>query len=209
MWRYDDRLFVVFRSQVVFDQRASNEAKRPIYKDQDWITIQAPGNKLSKVDRPVRDLDLKRFSSRYTLFKQGKSEQQVGTPLKLLPWMPEGRVEEYRHFKIHTVEQLATAADAIGQNFMGFQTDKQKAQDYLDAANRGVNAQELEDKLSSRDEEIELLKQQVSLMMAGHAGQPDVSGQANVETVDEVIPERFPEPGTEPEPKSVGIAEEA
>lgn len=167
MWRYDDRLFVVFRTQVVFDQAASNEAKRPIYKDQEWITIQAPGNKLSKVDRPVRQMDLKRFASRYGLFKQGKSEQQVGTPLKLLPWMPEARVEEYTHFKIHTVEQLATASDAIAQNFMGFQTDKQKAQDYLDAANRGVNAQELEDKLSSRDDEIEILKKQMAVMMAG------------------------------------------
>jgi predicted RecB family nuclease len=112
-------------------------------------------------------MDLKRFASRYGLFKQGKSEQQVGTPLKLLPWMPEARVEEYTHFKIHTVEQLATASDAIAQNFMGFQTDKQKAQDYLDAANRGVNAQELEDKLSSRDDEIEILKKQMAVMMAG------------------------------------------
>jgi hypothetical protein len=189
MWRYDDRLFVVFRTKVVFDQLASNEAKRPIYKDQEWISIQAPGNKLSKVDRPIRALDLKRFAQRYAAFKEGRTEQQVGTPLKLLPWMPEARVEEYRHFKIHTVEQLATAADAIGQNFMGFQTDKQKAQDYLDAANRGVNAQELEDKLSSRDEEIELLKKQVSLMMAGQAGPPEEPAPEMVVEPDALEPE--------------------
>ncbi len=80
--------------------------------------------------RQARDTDIKRFPRQYEAFKQGKEEQQAGTPLSLMPWITPARVEEYKFFKIVTVEQLAQAPDEGGKNFMGFQQDKQKAQEY-------------------------------------------------------------------------------
>lgn len=165
-FRHDDRLYCTFSNKAVFDQYASNEKGRPIYLDRDFITIIVPGDKHSVVMRQARDVDIKRFPRQYEAYKAGKEEQQQGTPLGLMPWMTPGRVEEYKFFKIVTVEQLAEASDEGGKNFMGFQADKQKAKEYMDASQRGVGAQEMEDQLSERDKEIAELKEQMATLMA-------------------------------------------
>lgn len=125
-----------------------------------------PGDKHSVVMRQARQVDISRFPRQYEAFQAGKEEQQVGTPLSLMPWMSPSKAEEYKFFKIVTVEQLANVADEVGKNFMGLQADKQKAKEYIDASQRGVGAQELEDKLASRDEELALLKQQMATLLA-------------------------------------------
>jgi len=172
-FRHDDRLYATFSVKPVFDQHTSNEKGRPIYLDREFITIIVPGDKHSVVMRQARPQDLQRFPRQYEAFQQGKEEQQVGTPLSLMPWMSPGRTEEYKFFKIVTVEQLANASDEGGKNFMGFQADKLKAKEYMDAANRGIGAQDLEDQLSSRDQEIADLKAQMSQLLAAQ-GSPEV-----------------------------------
>jgi hypothetical protein len=165
-FRHDDRLYATFTVKPVFDQHSSNDKGRPIYMDRDFITIIVPGDKHSVVMRQARQQDIQRFPRQYEAYKQGKEEQQQGTPLGLMPWMSPGRVEEYKFFKIVTVEQLANAADEGGKNFMGFQQDKLKAKEYMDAANRGVGAQELEDQLAKRDNELAELRAQVDELLA-------------------------------------------
>lgn len=165
-FRHDDRLYATFSSKAVFDQHSSNEAQRPIYLDRDFVTIIVPGDKHSVVMRQAREADIRRFPRQYEAYKAGKEEQQQGTPLSLMPWMTPGRVEEYKFFKIVTVEQLANASDEGGKNFMGFQADKQKAKEYIDASQRGVGAQEMEDQLSERDKEIAELKEQMAALIA-------------------------------------------
>ena len=173
-FRHDDRLYATFTVKPVFDQFASNEKGRPIYLDRDFITIIVPGDKHSVVMRQARDVDIKRFPRQFEAYKQGKEEQQQGTPLGLMPWMSPGRVEEYKFFKIVTVEQLANAADEGGKNFMGFQQDKLKAKEYMDAANRGVGAQELEDQLAKRDNELAELRAQMDELLAAKSAEvPD------------------------------------
>ncbi len=165
-FRHDDRLYASFSTKPVFNQYESNEKQRPVYEDREFITIIVPGDKHSVVMRQARDTDIKRFPRQYEAFKQGKEEQQAGTPLSLMPWITPARVEEYKFFKIVTVEQLAQAPDEGGKNFMGFQQDKQKAQEYLDASQRGVSSQEMEDKLAERDAELAALKAQMAELLA-------------------------------------------
>lgn len=165
-FRHDDRLYATFSVKPVFDQFSSNEKKRPIYLDRDFITIIVPGDKHSVVMRQARQVDVQRFPKQYEAFKAGKDEQQQGTPLGLMPWISPGRVEEYKFFKIVTVEQLANASDEGGKNFMGFQADKTKAKEYMDAANRGVGVQEMEDQLAKRDLELSELRSQMDELLA-------------------------------------------
>ncbi len=172
-FRHDDRLYCTFSTKAVFDQFKSNEEGRPIYLDRDFVTIIVPGDKHSVVMRQARPQDIQRFPRQYEAYKAGKEEQQQGTPLSLMPWMSPGRVEEYKFFKIVTVEQLANASDEGGKNFMGFQADKQKAKEYMDASQRGVGAQEMEDELASRDAELAELKAQMAELLAAQAA-PEV-----------------------------------
>lgn len=175
-FKHDDRLYVVFDSRPVFNQWKSNEAQRPIYDDTDYITIRIPGNKLSVIQRPVRTQanmdDRQRFPKQWENYKAGKGEEHTGTPLKLMPWLSASRVAEYTFLKMFTVEALANANDEVGQNFMGFQADKQKAMEYMDAANRGMTSAEVDAQLATRDEEIEALKAQVALLAAAKAEEP-------------------------------------
>lgn len=165
-FRHDDRLYATFAVKPVFDQHSSNEKGRPIYMDKDFITIIVPGDKHSVVMRQARQVDIQRFPKQYEAYKAGKEEQQQGTPLGLMPWVSPGRVEEYKFFKIVTVEQLANASDEGGKNFMGFQADKIKAKEYMDAANRGIGVQEMEDKLAIRDNQLTELRAQVDELLA-------------------------------------------
>lgn len=172
-FRHDDRLYATFGVKPVFDQFSSNQKGRPIYLDREFITIIVPGDKHSVVMRQARQQDKQRFPRQYEAFQAGKEEQQIGTPLSLMPWMSPSKAEEYKFFKIVTVEQLANVADEVGKNFMGLQADKQKAKEYLDASQRGIGAQELEDKLSERDAQLAELRAQMDELLA--AQNPEIS----------------------------------
>lgn len=178
-FRHDDRLYATFSIKPVFDQFTSNEKGRPVYVDREFVTIIVPGDKHSVVMRQARELDKTRFPRQYEAFQQGKEEQQSGTPLSLMPWITPSRVEEYKFFKVVTVEQLAAISDEVGKNFMGLQQDKLKAKEYLDAANRGVGAQELEDKLAERDNELAALKAQMAELLAAKETEDAVSDNAD------------------------------
>jgi predicted RecB family nuclease len=52
--------------------------------------------------------------------------------------MTRSKVEEYKFFGIHTVEQLANASDEVGQKFPGFQDDKRKSNKFLESASASV-----------------------------------------------------------------------
>jgi hypothetical protein len=93
-----------------------------------------PGEKLSIIQRPIDGAnppDSVRFPKHYELFKQGQKEQEVGTPLKVAPFLTESQVEELAYFKIRTIEQLANMSDSVMQNFMGAREYQQKAQQFL------------------------------------------------------------------------------
>jgi hypothetical protein len=130
----DNKLYVQFYSRPIINGAESNEAGRPIYHDVDCIRIMVPGDKLSIIDRLASPDDQQRFSTQYDRYKAGQQTQLVGTPLEQVPWLPRSKVEEYKYFGIHSLEQLAAASDSVGQKFPGFYTDREKAVKFLDSA---------------------------------------------------------------------------
>jgi hypothetical protein len=102
------------------------------------------------VDRIASDDDKRRFADHYAKYKAGQGAEVVGTRLEMVPWMTRSKVEEYKYFGIHTVEQLADASDSVGQKFPGFNADREKSRKFLEASS-GTNARiaELEAKLAT------------------------------------------------------------
>ena len=129
----DNRLHVQFYSRPVLMHRLSEENGRPIYQDVDHVRILVPGDKLSIIDRVASTDDHSRFAAHWEKYKAGKGEEIIGTRLEAVPWMTRSKVEEYKFFNLHTVEQLAHASDSVGQKFPSFHSDKQKAIQFLDA----------------------------------------------------------------------------
>jgi hypothetical protein len=148
----DKKLFVQFYSRPVQDSVASAESKRPIFVDADFVKIMVPGDKRTVIDRMASDEDRQRFPQHYARFKAGQSEQTVGTPLDMLPGMTAGKVEEYKHFGIKTIEMLANASDSVGQQFMQFQADKTRAKGYLALATDNAAVKEVDARLSKENE---------------------------------------------------------
>jgi hypothetical protein len=148
----DKKLFVQFYSRPVQDSVASAKAKRPIFVDADFVKIMVPGDKRTVIDRMASDEDKQRFPQHFARYKAGQAEQTVGTPLDMLPGMTAGKVEEYKHFGIKTIEMLAEASDSVGQQFMQFQADKTRAKGYLALATDNAAVKEVDARLSKENE---------------------------------------------------------
>jgi len=157
----DSKLFVQFYRQPMLQPGKSREAGRAIYQEVDCIKIMVPGDKLSVVDRPVDDLDRRRFADRYAKWQAGAGATVEGTPLASLPRMTPGKVEEYKYFNVHTVEQMAAAPDNLGQKFMSFHEDKRSAKAFLEIAKGNAPIEKMNEELKARDAKIEELQAQI------------------------------------------------
>ena len=162
----DDRLYIEFFREPVMHSGKSRDAGRAVYEEQDFVRIHVPGDKTTVVIEPMHEMNLARFRGRYEKWKSGQTEAVSGTPLVALPGMTPSKVEEYKYFKVVTVEQLAEAPDNLGQKFMSFQTDKARAKAFLEVAAGNAPIEKMNAELAKRDEEIETLKAQMAALMA-------------------------------------------
>lgn len=171
-YAHDNKLYVEFFREPVLHPGKSREAGRAVYAERDFIRIHVPGDKTSVIVRQVTEQDAQRFADRYAKWKAGQAEAVSGTPLSSLPTMTPAKVEEYKFFKIVTVEQLAEANDNLGQKFMSFQADKARAKAFLEVAANNAPIERLNSELQKRDEQIESLRTMVEALQAQAQSKP-------------------------------------
>lgn len=162
---HDAKLYVEFYRSPFLLAGKSREAGRAIYEERDCVRIHVPGDKNSVVDRPVTEQDIQRFQDRYNKWKAGQEQSAMGTPLSALPGMTPAKVEEYKYFKLTTVEQMAEANDSLSAKFMSFHQDKKCAKNFLEVAAGNAPIERMTQELAMRDEQIETLKQQVASLL--------------------------------------------
>lgn len=165
-YAHDNKLYVEFLRKPKLQTFKSREAGRAIYEETDYIRIHVPGDRSSVVERPATDMDIQRFKERYDKWKSGQADAVIGTPLSSLPTMTPSKVEEYKYFKIVTVEQMAEAPDQLGQKFMSFNQDKQRAKAFLEVAKNNAPIEQMNSELQKRDLEIENLRSMVEALQA-------------------------------------------
>lgn len=162
----DNKLYVEFYRKPVLQPGKSREAGRAVYEEMDYVRIHVPGDKSSVIERPLSQQDIFRFQDRYNKWKAGQDEAVTGTPLTALPGMTPSKVEEYKFFKLVTVEQLAEANDNLGSKFMSFQQDKQRAKAFLEVAKNNAPIEKMNEELAKRDAELEELRNMVTALQA-------------------------------------------
>jgi hypothetical protein len=177
-FEHDNKLYVEFFRKPVLHPGKSREAGRAVYEEVDYVRIHVPGDKSSVIERPITEQDIFRFRDRYQKWKAGQEEAVVGTPLSALPGMNAAKVEEYKFFKLVTVEQLAEANDGLGSKFMSFQQDKQRAKAFLEVAKNNAPIEKMNEELQKRDAEIENLKTMVEALQASSSGKRKVAASA-------------------------------
>jgi hypothetical protein len=153
----DKSVYARFYTMPVKDEHASANEGRPIFYDKEYIEIRAAGNQNNIVQRPSMQQDRERFSRQYAAFKQGNSEQVVGTPLTEVTWLTRSQVEELAYVRIRTLEHLSSVSDDICSKMPGLQDLKRKAAQVLEAA-------EAVAPITALQEENEGLKAQVAAL---------------------------------------------
>ena len=162
----DSKLYVEFYRKPVLQPGKSRDAGRAVYDEVDYVRIHVPGDKASVIERPLSDQDKFRFADRYAKWQAGQAEAVTGTPLSALPGMTASKVEEYKFFKLVTVEQLADANDNLGGKFMSFQQDKQRAKAFLEVAANNAPIEKMNAELAKRDAELEELRSMITTLQA-------------------------------------------
>lgn len=140
-----------FSMEPVEISEKSKEAGRPIYEEQEFITIHIPGDRHNVIFRPVRNVDKVQFGEKYRAFRANKEQPESGTPLSTLPFMSKAQVLELNYFGVKTAEQLVKMSDGNGQQIIGFSQLKSRVQTFLDAANGAAPALKLQAELEKRD----------------------------------------------------------
>lgn len=164
-------LHVQFYMHPLQDSAKTIEEGRPIFKDTPYVMIMVPGDKDSVVRRPVRvgthpKDDNIRFVSEFQAFQANKEQPIEGTPLAEWPHITASEIREMEYFGIRTVENLAGLADVKASQFMGMQDKKKKASEWLENTKDGAPMVRLNAELALRDNEIEVMKQQLAELLA-------------------------------------------
>jgi len=165
-YRGDETLLVKFFKHPRLNSTKSAEAGRPIWEEVDYIQIMQPGNKDSIIQRPATEMDLHRFAEHYQKYvARSKADDDAveGTLLAEWPGLSRAQCEELRYFNIRTVEQLASVSDSNAQGILGINLLRQRAQNYLKAANNEAGALALEE----ANAKIAHLQKQVEALLAG------------------------------------------
>lgn len=157
----DAALFVRFRLHPKKDDKATAEAGRPIYKNVEYISISAAGDKFNQVDRPATRSDKLRFRRQYKAWKDHQEDSADGTPLSKWPLIDAAQVEELKHFNIHTVEQLALMPDGNIPNVGNISHLKKHAVDYLALARGSAPTVQLRNELEKRDALMAAMQRQM------------------------------------------------
>jgi hypothetical protein len=162
--KMDDKLYVQFYKRAVMNAYKSSQEGRPIFDELDYVRVIVPGSK-DVLDVEVEQQYRQRFSKQWEKYQTKQTQSMSGTPLSTWPALTVGMVAELNALNVFTVEQLATLNDEVAGRVMGFNMLKQRAQAFLDAASGDAANSKLAAELEKRDQEIELLKQQMQELM--------------------------------------------
>lgn len=154
----DRSVYCKFFLHPVEDQVASADQGRPIYNEHEYIEIRAAGNATNVVVRRATDMDKRRFSGAYRMFKEGHAEQMVGTPLTEVPWMSKSQIEELMYFRIRTLEQLSAVGDDVCTRMPGLFELKRKAIIVMERADKAAPILSLKKENDELRNELDTLK---------------------------------------------------
>jgi hypothetical protein len=157
----DGVLNVTFYNRPVIDTIESQKRGRPWNKNVEYVRIQIPGEK-DYNDRPATEMDHARFPRQYQAYLTGQKPIPSGTPIDVLfPQNPEIPLNLHG-LGVHTVEQLAGLTEHGAQTIgMGATQWRNKAKQFLDAANGGASIHRVQKAIEDKDAKIEVLSHQL------------------------------------------------
>jgi len=172
----DKRLVISFRRNPVLDEEATAKAGRPIHVEKDYITIVAPGDKCTAIDRAWGwPNDERRFGHLYKawLEKNREGDGRIGTPLAAWPLIGKAMIADLAYFNVRTVEDLANLSDVNAQSVGPIMEWRQKARDFMAAAEKGAVSSQLRKEVEDQkarnatlEESLKKMQEQIDALTA-------------------------------------------
>ena len=139
------KIHVEFFTEARQNKRKSDEAGRPVFDDVEKVRIRWVGDRGRVLVAPAHQPSYysrehsrhisyaERFPRVYEEWKRTQDNAEPGTPLAVLPHIPESRLAELKSQNVRTVENLAALADrTLTKLGPGFRELREQAQAYLD-----------------------------------------------------------------------------
>lgn len=155
--------YVKFYRQWVRNNFKSAEEGREVGEERDFVLIISPGQSKTEVRRQANDNDKSTYRGEWLAYLEGKENQQTGTPIELLPGLPNGMGDALKSMYVMTIEQAAGLSDLAAQKLgMGAADIRRKAQEFMAGGNGG----ELKAKLAEAELTITTLRTTVAALEA-------------------------------------------
>jgi hypothetical protein len=150
-----------FFKQAVQNAKKSEEEKRPVFEDRDYIEIKVAGNAREVFIGPVNDQHRKRFPIEWKMYQDGQAPSKTGTPITQWNYLTPSQVAMLQSLHIQTVEDIASLSDMnLQQVGMGAQKLRQEARSYLSLAQQQADAGKLEELKVAIEEKDATIAQQ-------------------------------------------------
>ena len=168
-------LAVKFYQKPEFMSFLSDKEGRPIYEPRDYVRIEIPGMVANVVDTIASEHHKREHPIEWAQYCNEKAEgvysDAQGTLLSDWPQLNTSQVQELKHYKFYTVEQIAEASDQQIQSIgmlagMSPLSLRDKAKAWLAKA----NTPDLSAELKKRDDQIAELMAMVQ-KLAGDRGE--------------------------------------
>jgi hypothetical protein len=144
--------------------------------------VSAPGARSEaacEVERTLPDGTVKRhplnsfkYGEAAKLYKAGKEQTNIGTPLEHLPGINPAYVLNLKARGIHSIEMLHGASDNLSGELMGYRHWKEKAKDFIEVREKEAPKKHLEAELKQRDDTIANLQRQLDELVS-RLGEPE------------------------------------
>lgn len=162
----DRRAIVFFHKHSVWNEQKSIQAGRRVYDELDFVSIQHPGEREQKIDRPVKaNEDPQRWPSQWAAYLKNHEQTVEGTPIDLLFSQHPAVGDNMKAVGVTTIEQLANlSATGMANVGMGAQEYVNYAKRYLEMSQKGVGFHQFSKELADRDQKIKLQGQQIEAL---------------------------------------------
>lgn len=156
--------------------------------EKDFVRIRYPGDTKTELDRPVNDVDKRRFSQQWDLYQKQLSQHGADTLLKDAPFLKPGELHALERFQIDTVKQLAALSDAFLMSIGPGARDMQaRAKRFMVMEEQEAREQALMQQNRAQNNRIALLETQIAELMKAMEGgeEPKKRGRKPKVTTDD------------------------
>lgn len=102
-------------------------------ENRDYVMIICPGQPKTEVHREATDIDKRTHAQEWRDYKEGREQRASGTPIEVLPGLPQGQADALKAMYIYTIEQMANLSDmALQKVGMGGNELRLKCKSYID-----------------------------------------------------------------------------